>query len=94
MSKKDPSRFFSLQSVAMSKPVGKVLDSKAGKLGVKVGNKVIKGAKAPGKLVKKGVKHLDNYYKEQARLRANRDWQYKMGNPNASDYDLSGPKKK
>lgn len=38
---------------AMSKPVGKVLDSKAGKAGVKVGDAVIKGVKAPGKFIKK-----------------------------------------
>lgn len=37
----------------MSKPVGKVLDSKAGKAGVKVGNKIIKAVKAPAKLLKK-----------------------------------------
>lgn len=37
----------------MSKPVGKVLNSKAGKVGVKVGDAVIKGAKAPGKFIKK-----------------------------------------
>ena len=39
--------------VAMSKPVGRVLDSKLGKTGVKVGNTVIKGVKAPGKIIKK-----------------------------------------
>jgi hypothetical protein len=41
------------QKIAMSKPVGKVLDSKPGKVGVKVGNKIIKAAKAPGKLLKR-----------------------------------------
>lgn len=41
------------QKVAMSKPVGKVLDSKVGKTGVKVGNKVIKAGKAIGKSIKK-----------------------------------------
>jgi len=40
-----------MRQAAMSKPVGKVLDSKAGKVGVKVGDKVIKTAKAPGALL-------------------------------------------
>jgi len=39
--------------IAMSKPVGKVLDSKLGKVGVKVGDTVIKAVKAPAKLLKK-----------------------------------------
>lgn len=39
--------------IAMSKPAGKVLDSKAGKAGVKVGNRIVKAAKAPAKLLKK-----------------------------------------
>lgn len=47
---KKPTRY---QKFAMSKPVGKVLDSKVGKVGIKVGNKVIKAAKAPAKLVQK-----------------------------------------
>lgn len=34
------------QNFAMSKPVGRVLDSKVGKAGVAVGNAVIKGAKS------------------------------------------------
>lgn len=38
---------------AMSKPVGKVLDSKAGKVGVKVGDGIIKGVKGAGNLIKK-----------------------------------------
>lgn len=41
------------QKIAMSKPVGKVLDSRVGKAGVKVGKKVIKAVKAPAKLLKK-----------------------------------------
>lgn len=41
------------QKVAMSKPVGKVLDSRVGKVGVKVGNSAIKAVKAPVKIIKK-----------------------------------------
>ena len=41
------------QKFAMSKPVGKVLDSKVGKAGVKVGDNIIKGVKAPGKFINK-----------------------------------------
>ena len=37
----------------MSKPAGQVLDSTVGKAGVKLGNAVIKGVKAPVKSIKK-----------------------------------------
>lgn len=42
----------SMRKIAMSKPVGNILDSKVGKAGVKVGNAVIKGVKAPLKVLK------------------------------------------
>jgi len=43
MKKKTKKKLFT--KIAMSKPVGKVLDSKVGKAGVAVGNKIIKGVK-------------------------------------------------
>lgn len=62
------------QKLAMSKGVGKVLDSKVGKAGVKVGNAVIKGSVAPlkwaGKQIEKEMRMdeaKDKEYEETAK---------------------------
>ena len=60
-------------NLAMSKGVGKVLNSGVGKVGVKVGNAVIRGAKAPGNLVASAIKResamnkaADTKYRKEA----------------------------
>jgi hypothetical protein len=61
---------------------------------IKQGKVVGQAAKKVKKMVKKGVKKYKEGLEDMDRARANRDWQYQMGNPNASDFDLSEPKKK
>jgi len=55
---------------------------------------IVRQSKALAKGVKKGVKKYKEGLEKMDNAKANRDWQYQMGNPNASDFDLSGPKKK
>lgn len=60
-----------VNAMVMSKPVGKVLDSKVGKSGVAVGNAVIKAAKWPGKQIEKEMrmdKEKDDKYRMEGKM--------------------------
>jgi hypothetical protein len=69
------------QNIAMSKTAGKVLDSKVGKAGVKVGNNVMKPFKAVGE-----------YLKENGRLNkeAVAEYRRRHGKTSDNEYHMLG----
>lgn len=69
------------QKLAMSKPVGRVLDSKLGKSGVKMGNKIIKGAKKAGKVATYPLKWAGNQIEKEARMNQAKDDRYRAQAP-------------